>query len=280
MITTSKFLGTFTPQQQPYKYGRRTDGRYSTVVYASLSQSQIDAIAAAADAAGLNYEFTNNFGQRSEITIEYNYNFINTGFAGADMEADETWEIVPQKAMKDLLDSANPLVIASAPGEVQILKGWKSTNQLAEQLIDQTTGAFKIPKISGAYFSPAGIKLAKALSDGVEQIEVPAPVLTRTKIVTQDYVYPADFTNIGQIYSTATLVATQGVPSTVLFEIGTLPSTDPGAIVIPGTSVYQLYQYGWLKNSPSVRQVSKRKWSLTQTWDYGLWLMDIYGTRL
>ena len=105
MITTSKFLGTFTPQQQPYKYGRRTDGRYSTVVYASLSQAQIDAIAASADAAGLNYEFSNNFGQRSEITIEYNYNF--TGFAGADTEADETWEIVPQKAMKDLLYSLN-----------------------------------------------------------------------------------------------------------------------------------------------------------------------------
>ena len=115
--------------------------------------------------------------------------------------------------------------------------------------------------------------------DGVEQVEVPAPVLTYTKIVTANYIYPADFTNIGKIISTATLISAGGVPSTVLFDFPV--NSDPGAILIPGTSIYQLLQYGWLKNSPSVRQVAKRKWNITQTWDYGLWLMNLYGgTRL
>lgn len=277
-INTSKFLGTLAPQQQPYKYGRRTDGRYSNVVYASLSQAQIDSLAAQADARGLNYEFQNNFGQRSELVIEYNFNFINNSFASEQTEADTTWEIVPQKAMKSLLDVRNPLVLAASQAEVQILKGWKRQNTLETNLVDPTTGNFVIPKIQGTAFSASGIKLAKALYDGVEQVEVPAPVLTRTLIVTQEYIYPSDFQNVGRIISSGTLIANESVPTTVLFDFPT--DTDPAAVNIPGTSLYQLYQYGWLKNSPSVRQVANRKWNLTQTWDYGLWLVDLTGARL
>ena len=114
---------------------------------------------------------------------------------------------------------------------------------------------------------------------GVEQVEVPAPVLTLTEIVTAEYIYPTNFTNCGLIYSNTTLISSYGVPSTVLF--GFPVNSDPSPVLIPYTGQYQVYLYGWLKNSPSVRQVSKKKWSLTQTFDYGLWLISLYGgTRL
>ena len=278
-INTQKILGTLVPQQQPYRYGRRSDGRWSNVIYASLSESQINSIAASADALGINYEYSNNFGSRSEITLEYNWNFINSGFNSAATESEETWEIVPNKAMKDLLDSRNPLVLAAAQTEVQLLKSWKRQNTLETNLVDSKTGKFVIPTISSTPFSSAGIQLAKAIYDSVEQVEVPAPVLTHSKVVTAQYIYPAQFTNIGKIFSTATLISAEPIPSAVLFDFP--HDTDPGAIPIPGTSISQLFLYGWIKNSPSVRQVAKRKWSITQTWDYGLWLMNLYGgTRL
>src|ERR1700744_914154 len=105
-----KITGSIFPQpgqQQPYKYGRRESGRFATVPYESTNQSQIDAIAAAADAAGLNYEVTLNFG-KIRIEVEYNYNNVVGGYAGQTTEAEETWEIIPGKALKDLTDSRNP----------------------------------------------------------------------------------------------------------------------------------------------------------------------------
>ena len=287
MITTQKILGDTTPQQQPYRYGRRTDGRYSNVVFASLNQAKIDAIAAEADALGLNYEFSNNFGARSEITVEYNYNFINSGFAGSTTEADETWEIVPAKAMKHILESNNPLfltALADAPGQVDDMKQRVAGNTISTlcdkdattgQIVRQTWGSPAIP------YSNAGMQIYRMLLDDPQtSIEIPAPVLTYTKIVTAQYIYPSDFADLGRVISTASLFSLYGVPAGLLFDLASLPSTDPAPEQIGGLGIYQVKQYGWLKNSPSVRQVAKRKWNITQTWDFGLWLINLYGNRL
>ena len=158
MINTQKILGDTTPQQQPYSYGRRSDGRWSKVIYASLSQAQIDALAIQADALGINYEFQNNFGSRSEIVLDYNWNFINNSFNSAQTEAEETWEIVPNKAMKDLLDSRNPLVLAAASTEVQLLKGWKRQNTLETNSTTGTTGNTPLDYLATIQDTDGGVK--------------------------------------------------------------------------------------------------------------------------
>lgn len=285
-INTQKILGDLTPQQQPYSYGRRSDGRWSKVIYASLSEAQINNIAAQADLLGINYEFSNNFGSRSEISLDYNWNFINSAFNSAATEAEETWEIVPSKVMKPLLESNNQLVlqaIADAYGQVEDLRFRVSEATLGNYIKDPSSGLIAIQTWGTAanLYSASGMQLYQILlTDPQAAVELPAPVMTHTKIVTAQYINPATFTNIGNVISTPTLITSEGIPGGLLFDIASLPSTNPPPQPIGITGYNQVFNYGWLKNSPSVRQVAKRKWSITQTWDYGLWNTSIYGNAL
>lgn len=269
------------PQQQPYRYGRREGGRFCVVSYETPSQSQVDALAVQADTAGYNYEVILSHG-KARLEIEYNYNNVVGGYSGRATEAEETWEIIPSKALKDLLDSVNPLVLACTQGELTDMKKRKLNNTLQSSayydvatglLVRQTYGTANTP------YSDVGMKLYKALLDGVDQVEVVFPVLTHSKVVTAVYVSPAQFANVGRIISTATLISSEGIPGTVLFDFPS--NVDPSPIPIGSTGVFQSFLYGWIKDAPSVRQVSKKKWNITNTWSYGLWLMDLYGgTRL
>lgn len=285
-MSTGILTGSVFPdpaKQQPYRYGRREGGRYAVVPYESVSQSQIDALAAQADSAGLNYEVSLTHG-KARIEIEYNWNNVAGSFAGQTTEAETTWEIVPGMAMKDLLDSNNPLALACTQGALTEMKKRQLNGNLqASTYYDPTTGLMTRQTWgTGAgitQFTNAEMTLYQLLLDGVEQVEVPTPVLSRTDIVTAEYIFPANFTNVGLIYSSATLISSYGVPSTVLFDFPN--DVDPPAYEIGNTGIYLVLQYGWLKKSPSVRQVTKQKWSIAQSWDYGLWSMALYGgTRL
>lgn len=283
---TNKMLGDLTPQQQPYSYGRRSDGRWSKVIYASLEQAQIDNIAAQADLLGINYEFQNNFGSRSEITLDYNWNFINNAFNSAATESEETWEIVPSKTLKPILASNIPLVlqaIADAYGQVEDLKQRVADDTLGNYIKNPTSGliAIQVWGTAATLYSASGMQLYQILlTDRQAAVEIPTPVMTHTKVVTAQYINPATFTNVGSVFSTPTLITSEGVPGGLLFEIATLPTTNPPPVPIGVTGYNQVFNYGWLKNSPSVRQVAKRKWSITQTFDFGLWNTSIYGNAL
>lgn len=268
-------------QQQPYRYGRREGGRYTVIPYESTSQIEIDNLAFQADQDGLNYEVSLTHG-KARVEIEYNWNCRVGSYAGTTTEAEETWEITPGKAMKDILDSNNPLVLSCSSGELADMKARKIAGTLqsfkkdASGLIDRQQWG-----TGPTNYTDAGMQIYQMLLDGVEQVEVPTPVLSHSKVVTANYVYPAQFTNVGKIISSATLISSEGVPSTVLFDFPTDTDPSPAQFPIGALGIYQSFLYGWLKNAPSVRQVSKRKWNITQTWDYGLWLMNLYGgTRL
>ncbi len=289
-IITSRLTGVVFPdpaKQQPYRYGRRENGHFATVPYESVSQSQIDALAWEAELAGLNYEVQLTHG-KARIDIEYNYNFLTAGYPGNTTEVTDIWEIIPGKATKDLLDSRNPLVQAvqltpNATAELNLLKSWKANGTLFSEpaaigFYSQSAGLFTTypfynPPAPGTAFSSAGVQLLKALMDGVEQVEVDTFTLSHTKVVTAQYINPAQFTNLNYIYSSATLIATENIPTTVLFDFPT--DTDPAPVLIPATALYQKYQYGWKKNAPSVRQTTKQKFTIQQTYDYGLWLINI-----
>lgn len=282
---TNRLTGSIFPdpaKQQPYRYGRREGGRFAIVPFESVSQSTIDALAAQADFSGLNYEVTLTHG-KARIEIEYNYNNVVGGFQGQTTESEETWEIVPGKAMKDVLDSRNPLVLSCSQGALSEMKKRQKANTIGQSSDFNTAGLLTVqtwgPTTGPTNFTGVEMILYQQLVDGFEQVEIPAPVLTHTKIVTAQYITAASFTNIGKIISTATLISSEGVPGAVLFDFPV--NSDPSPIPIGATPFSMTLLYGWLKNSPSVRQTSAKKWCITQTWDYGLWCISNFGgTRL
>jgi hypothetical protein len=287
MIDTSKRVGSVwpdPPKLQPYKYGRRSEGRFTSVKYSSLSLSEIEAMALAADARGYNYEVEVGFGNKADISIDYNFNSItSSGVPVETEEVEDVWELNFAQTTKSLLDSRNPLALASDAEDLaqcNLLRNWVKQGVLIDKLSSTTDkGNFTPPLLaSGTPFGSNGIVLAKFLWDGVEQVEISVPILTHTKVVSAFYSRPLAFTNVGRIYSTATLISAESIPTTALF--GFPSDTDPGPTLIPNTApaLYQSYLYGWKKNAPSCRQIANRKWQLTQTFDYGLWAMQLYNS--
>lgn len=285
MINTAKIVGsTFPdpPKQQPYKWGRRDTGRWASVPYEGLDQNGIDVLAAGADALGLTYSAENSFGAKSRVTIEYPYNNISSYGQTAQTEIATAWELIPKNELIPLLDSRNPLVVSAIQAEVTLLNQWNKAGTLSTFITDGNGNFIQPINTSGGgagiVFSQAGTILAKYMYDGVLQVEIPAPTITYTSTVTSQYINPARFTNLGKILSNATLTASYGIPTSILFVMPTF--SDPSPIPIAG-GYYQTLLYGWLIKSPSVRQLTRQKWSISQSFDYGLWGIDLYGgTRL
>jgi hypothetical protein len=45
-------------------------------------------------------------------------------------------------------------------------------------------------------------------------------------------------------------------------------------------SVVQTFGYGWLRSAPEVVPITNFKWTLSETFEYGLWGIDTFGGRL
>ena len=277
-MSTSKLTGSTFPtpaMQQPYRYGRRESGRWSIVPAESTNQSLIDNIAYQADFLGLNYDFTGAFG-KSRVEVEYNYNHVNSSFPGSTTESQDYWEIVPQKAFKDILDSNNPLVLQCGQGALSLMKQWKQQNTLTTAPKVDANGLLIIQQWGSGptNFTVSEMQLLQLLVNGTDQVQINAPVLTHTKTVTANYINPADFAFVGHIYSTSTLISTESIPSTVLFDFPV--NSDPSPIPIGSTGMSQVLLYGWQKNAPQVRGVEKQKFNMVQTYEYGLWPIIIF----
>lgn len=286
LIVTSKKVGSVwpdPPKLQPHRWGRRSDGRFATQTYVSMSPSEIYNMAAQAEALRLNYEVDERFGGSAAITIDYNFNFAGgvSGSPSATDEVEESWETTPTKNLKSILDVANdPLIMACTEPELNEMKRrLKSNTILDDQYFDSTTGKlFRQAYDSGSssvLFGDPAMQIYKMLVDGSDQVEVYGWTLSHNKVVTGNYPTRASIANVGRIFSQSTLIATEGVPTAALFD---LPAdVDPAPVQIGDLPIYQSFLYGWQKNAPSIREISNRKWSISQSWDYGLWLINKFG---
>lgn len=279
-------VGTSTPQQQPFSYGRTDSGRYAVVPYEGITQAQVDALAAQADFYNLNYHATPQGHGKYRLEIEYPYNFVRqAGGSGSypteQTEIEDLWELVPGKKTVPLLSSRNPLVLQASTQEVTAIAKAQADGTLGEKVLDATGSLLTLKWSGGSNWSNAAHQLAKLVVEGVDNVDVDIPVLTHTKTVTDQYIGRATFSNINRIFSSSTLIATEGVPSTLLFDFPT--DTDPSPISIGspnGVALYQTYGYGWKKNAFPVRQVGARKWQIQMTFEYDLWLLNLYGSKL
>ena len=103
------------------------------------------------------------------------------------------------------------------------------------------------------------------MMNGLRAIRVNAPVLRRTRTVSNMYVIKAALTNVGKILSTATLMTFEDIPATVMFNLPTETSKRTGL------------KYGWFKMHPTVRAAARQKMVIELEYEYGLWPTIIYG---
>ena len=284
MSTSSRKVGVATPQLQPYSFGRRPDGRYTVLPYESTSQTEIEQMALTAESYGLQYDVTSSFG-KWRIEIHYNYNWAG-GTGDPATEMIEKWESVPLKTEKSILTGINPLtlkVINAGNGfQLDLIRRFIEGNSL-EDLTE-------IDSLGNVSFTPPAsvtddnaIKILRYYFEGQRTIPFTVPSLKHTRVVNSSFISPATVPDVATLYSTPGLISNFYIPSGILVQ---LPANDTALIqplVSPSGGLGNLkltFGYAWLRSAPEVSQINNFKWSLSETFEYGLWGLDLFSGRI
>lgn len=280
--------GTPFAQLQPRRIGQNESGAYSDITYETTDEKEATRYILNAQRNGILFDYEESFGKR-KITYHFPYNYQN----GSPATEPPTilWELSEQKAEKSILDSANPLANACTQGEIYQL------TVLQQNIADFTivpsdeTASPTLQTGTIAYFDTtydanqtsnrrlaiaagsAARTLASLIAIGVQSYPVFVPQLKYTTTVNAAYPIQALFTNVGSIISTPSVYSLYNIPANVLFVLPNYLNPAPA-------SGKPVLMYGWYLNSPQVNQIARLKFQITQTMDYGLWPVDLFGTPI
>lgn len=259
--------------QQPTRYGKNESGFYSVVSYEGTSR-EIKIRAAAYDAIGAVYEVEEMHGGFCRLNVYLTW-------ANAGQVAQETpvsvWELDPNEVEKDLLDADFPFASTYVPPDEHFGIGAVSRqNRMAvKTALDTVPEDDSLPPAlfdDGTYES--ALALYFLMRAGVRAYPVNAMVIRHTQVVSNRYSNKVAMTNCGRILSTSTLIALEGVPSDLLFDVPTEPSVTQ-SIQSPGD-----LQYGWRKAWPQITESAYQKKQIVRRWQFGLWALKIHGAVL
>jgi len=256
------------PHPQPTSYGRTDAGVFSVVPFEDVDAGRINQLAAVYDAQGYNYTVEHGFA-KSKLTVQLSYNYQQQG---AEVPVD-VWEYQSQTAQKDLFAAAVFTGITARLSD--------QNRTLIKQAVAKT-GPFEDPDGDDVviYQDFAGTQLEKQeafklyllTSAGVTDAIVQTPTIRHTQVVSQVYPITISKTNIGRIYSTATLISENNPPQWAVTGLPT--DTDPA--FASGIAL----SYGWLKCGPAIQNIAYRKTQIIQEFQWGLWATAIYGSVL
>jgi hypothetical protein len=254
--------------QQPTRYGKNESGFYSVVQFEGTAK-EIKIRAAAYDAIGAQYEVEEMFGGLCRLNV-----FLS--WASAGQVAIETpvsvWEYEPMETEKDLLDADFPFAntYSGGVGEVSNQNKGVILKALADLPEDDTLPPAMYPDGT----QDSSVSLYYLMRAGVRSYPVNAATIRHTQVVSNRYNNKVAFTNVGRLLSSATLVAVEGVPSDLLFDVPSEPSVtqyveDAGDL-----------GYAWRKLDPQITESAYQKKQITRRWQFGLWALKIHGSIL
>jgi hypothetical protein len=216
------------------------------------------------------------------VDAVYPFNFSG---GSAATEVVPLWEMMSKKAEVSLFSIFNPLAAAVAQSNINLIKSNLLNLQSGQYLTGPSPGSVTTPASGSTPASTVAIVwpdtdtsaaawelLSFYLVDVTSYMKF-VPELHYTRTVNAQYFSPASFSNVGRVYSSATLISAWAVPNGLLFGF---PSAPAIPLALAGFNL----GYGWFTNGPEVRQISHFKWQIIQTWEWGLWSGDMYGTIL
>jgi len=109
---------------------------------------------------------------------------------------------------------------------------------------------------------------------GVENFPVENSKIQHTMVTSNQYAVKASFINQGRLISTASMYSVEGTPLNLLFNVPSMPLPTQ-FIEVAGD-----LQYAWRKIRPQVARLSRLKWRIVQTYQFGLWAVKPYGIPL
>lgn len=239
--------GTPGAYEQPIKYGVNDTGPYLMRTWVGTLQA-VEAMIPWVELSGGYYELKRGIGIH---TLEARYS-INQKDGSAEIPID-TWEFFANHAEKDVLEADNSAINALNADDKKQIKYLLANPPASED---------DIP----AWKTDTGSALYALMESGMRTVRVNAPVLRHTQTVSNIYTVKAAITNVGRIFSTATLATFENIPGTVLFNLPNDVSARTGL------------SYGWFKTHPTVRAAARNKMQIELEYEYGLWPTLIYGS--
>ena len=202
-----------------------------------------------AQLAGLGYTFTYHSEESPNATID----FDSAGDPGGGGTETPTlvWEYFANRIEIDMLE-------ADIAGINTISESDKRT--IREHINNPKEG--ESPSVTGN-----ALIAYRLMLDGVRSAMVNWPTLKVSKLVSSTYAVQASQTNVGRIITTASLTATESIP-TRLFALPNDTTTKTDRV------------YGWLKSFPNIQQAAGGRWNIAQEWQYGLWATLLYGAAV
>lgn len=255
MSTPSPVInGQTGAHEQPVKFGRDTSGPYVERTWHG-TRAAITAQYNLCVAGGGVCEVTTGIGV-DKLTARFSIQ-QDTGGGTTEVPVDQ-WEFLASHVEKDVLEAD----VTFSPALTDHDK-----KQLKNYLVNPPAS----PSDVAAWDNATGSNLFELMENGLRSITVNAPTLRHTQTVSNVYTVRAALTNVGKIISSSTLMISEAIPTTVLFNLpfDTVKRSFGGGL-----------SYGWRKMHPSVTIAARSKLQITQEWEYGLWSNLLYGAAL
>lgn len=258
---SNQAIGTFTETEQPRKFTWDPKEGPRTIRVWHGNKEAMDARAAIMIGAKWSVRKDQILGT-DKWQVEASAPISEEGEA-AGVEIVDTWELLPKDAAKSLLQSDASAVLALSGDDITRIK----------KVLDESWTSEQSPAYDDVSNSLAVLALLKA---GVESWEVEQPVLTHTWAVPYGMNLAYAYSNIGRIYSTATLFSSESIPVEVTSGVLSWVSQFSNPTRTDGVSLV----WGWKKRAPQQRVVGNNRSEIVQTWEFGLWSTLLYQSAL
>lgn len=268
----STILGTKGPTLQPKKFGYSKErGHYDTRVWEG-GEDEIRGMIPAVLPFGVSYDCEELRGGLWRLTVNYS-SPQSDGAGGGDAGGDQiavTWELLPKDAQKPLLGSWHTIVSGLDAATIDKIRAHSEDKTYTTE--SPAPSGYTTTDLAGN-----ALKIFKLLRAGVDTVEVEQPVLTLTWIVPDDVNLAYSYANIGRVYTTASLISAEAIPSYISTSMTAWTSSFSNPTF--GSNRVSLV-FGWKKRAPTQRLAGENKREITQTWEYGFWATDIYGATV
>lgn len=256
----STILGS-TRVEQAKRFGFRQRGGPYNIVEHKGTEAQIRGLLPGIEAAGGDYDVEQLPGDIWRVTANYG-NAETGGGSASGSQITETWELAPKDASKPILQSYHSLVAG-----------------LTQPQIDQIRAEVDDPGKTAANTTLTGnsLILFKLMRAGVESTEVEQPVLVHSWNVPYQVVLGYAYANVGRLFSNSTLFSSEGVPGYLRSSISAWTSNFSNPTY--GTGRINLV-FGWKKRAPTQRIAINKGLEFQQTFEFGLWPTDMFGSVL
>lgn len=199
-----------------------------------------------------------------------------TGGSGANVNSDGLqviWEIQPQVAEKELLESTTVPIVRGLPYSYKkYLKDlWNKNDNVDKKFVPYADTTITATQHTYAQ------NVWNLMLHGATTVDINYPIVRRTITPDINYSLTGYSNNTNRIFRWSSLVATESIPYNYAEVMpATMYPDYTDTVTIDGL----IFQYGYKKSPLTVSQISTTKNQVIQDWTFGLWSTIIYGVAI